>query len=95
MDQPASHDGAPGPTDDLIRRLAELNQIGIALSQEKDLERLLEIILVAAKKITNADGTKTTASAGRGDPYEEYWEQMYALVGATARPFVPTSYARG
>ena len=56
MDQPASHDGAPGPTDDLIRRLAELNQIGIALSQEKDLERLLEIILVAAKKITNADG---------------------------------------
>ncbi|MDB6115370.1 MAG: hypothetical protein JWQ83_625 [Lacunisphaera sp.] len=53
MDLPASPAGAP---DDLIRRLAELNQIGIALSQEKNLDRLLETILVAAKKITNADG---------------------------------------
>lgn len=46
----------PSAHDDLIRRLAELNQIGIALSQEKDLDRLLETILIAAKKITNADG---------------------------------------
>src|SRR3954467_1963042 len=52
MDSPASRE----PLDDLNRRLAELNQIGVALSQEKDLDRLLEIILVAAKKITNADG---------------------------------------
>ena len=44
------------PPEDLIRRLAELNQIGIALSQEKDLDRLLETILIAAKKITSADG---------------------------------------
>jgi HD-GYP domain-containing protein (c-di-GMP phosphodiesterase class II) len=44
------------PADDLNRRLAELNQIGVALSQEKDLNRLLELILIAAKKITNADG---------------------------------------
>ncbi|MES1194677.1 MAG: phosphohydrolase, partial [Opitutus sp.] len=43
-------------TDDLNRRLAELNQIGVALSQEKDLTKLLEVILLAAKKITNADG---------------------------------------
>ncbi len=41
---------------DLFRRLTELNQIGIALSREKDLNRLLEAILVAAKMITNADG---------------------------------------
>jgi HD-GYP domain-containing protein (c-di-GMP phosphodiesterase class II) len=41
---------------DLLRRLSELNQIGIALSREKDITRLLEAILVAAKKITNADG---------------------------------------
>jgi HD-GYP domain-containing protein (c-di-GMP phosphodiesterase class II) len=52
MDSTASRE----PTDDLMRRLAELNQIGIALSQEKDLDRLLEIILLAAKKITHADG---------------------------------------
>ncbi len=41
---------------DLFRRLTELNQIGIALSREKNITRLLEAILVAAKKITNADG---------------------------------------
>ena len=33
----------------------ELNAIGIALSSERDINRLLEIILVAAKRITNAD----------------------------------------
>ncbi len=51
--------GAPGAhtkAGDLIRRLEELNQIGIALSKERDIDRLLETILVAAKKITNADG---------------------------------------
>jgi HD-GYP domain-containing protein (c-di-GMP phosphodiesterase class II) len=52
MDSPPSRE----PPDDLNRRLAELNQIGVALSQEKDLNRLLELILLAAKKITNADG---------------------------------------
>ena len=43
-------------TPDLLPRLAELNQVGIALSREKDIHRLLEAILLAAKKITNADG---------------------------------------
>ena len=47
--------GARG-ADDLFRRLEELNHIGIALSQEKDITRLLERILVAAKDITHADG---------------------------------------
>jgi HD-GYP domain-containing protein (c-di-GMP phosphodiesterase class II) len=42
--------------DDLLRRLEELNHIGIALSQERDINRLLERILVAAKDITHADG---------------------------------------
>lgn len=43
------------PSDNLIHRLKELNQIGIALSQQRDLNSLLETILVAAKRITNAD----------------------------------------
>ena len=43
-------------TAEMFRRLEELNGIGISLSQEKDTDRLLEAILVAAKKITNADG---------------------------------------
>lgn len=38
-----------------LSRLEELNAIGIALSTERDTNRLLEAILVAAKRITNAD----------------------------------------
>jgi len=41
---------------DLLRRLEELNEIGIALSRERDISRLLEAILLAAKKITRAEG---------------------------------------
>jgi HD-GYP domain-containing protein (c-di-GMP phosphodiesterase class II) len=41
---------------DLFARLEQLNQIGASLSKERDINRLLESILVAAKKITNADG---------------------------------------
>lgn len=40
---------------DLPQRLEELNSIGIALSSERDINRLLETILVAAKRITRAD----------------------------------------
>lgn len=39
----------------LLHRLKELNQIGIALSRQRDLNGLLETILIAAKDITNAD----------------------------------------
>jgi HD-GYP domain-containing protein (c-di-GMP phosphodiesterase class II) len=40
----------------LLERLDQLNQIGIALSKETDITRLLETILVVAMRITNADG---------------------------------------
>jgi len=58
------HQIANSPTDsgssqgavDLLKRLEQLNRIGIALSQERDIARLLEGILVAAKEITHADG---------------------------------------
>lgn len=40
----------------LFRRLEQLNDIGASLSKERDLSRLLEKILVAAKAITQADG---------------------------------------
>ena len=39
----------------LLSRLSDLNAIGAALSSERDIHRLLESILDAAKKITNAD----------------------------------------
>lgn len=42
-------------TDNLRHRLKELNEIGIALSRQRDINSLLETIMVAAKRITNAD----------------------------------------
>jgi HD-GYP domain-containing protein (c-di-GMP phosphodiesterase class II) len=47
-----SHDSI----DSLLRRLEQLNEIGAALSSERDIHRLLEKILLAAKTITHADG---------------------------------------
>jgi HD-GYP domain-containing protein (c-di-GMP phosphodiesterase class II) len=42
--------------DDLFLRLEQLNDIGASLSSERNIDRLLEKILVAAKQITRADG---------------------------------------
>jgi HD-GYP domain-containing protein (c-di-GMP phosphodiesterase class II) len=41
---------------DLPTLLIKLNSVGVALSAEKDHNRLLEIILMRAKNLTNADG---------------------------------------
>lgn len=43
-------------TVNLFRRLEQLNGIGAALSRERNIDRLLENILEAAKTITDADG---------------------------------------
>ena len=51
-------DGAFPPEDrthGILARIEKLNQIGIALSAEKDTSRLLESILISAKELTNAD----------------------------------------
>ena len=40
----------------LTDRLEQLLGIGVALSRERDINKLLEIILLAAKDVTNADG---------------------------------------
>lgn len=42
--------------EDLFRRLEQLNEIGAALSQARDIDSLLEKILLAAKAITRSDG---------------------------------------
>ncbi|QDQ29245.1 GAF domain-containing protein [Chitinimonas arctica] len=41
--------------DELMQRLEMLNAIGIALSSERDITRLVELILLAAKNLVNAD----------------------------------------
>ena len=45
-----------GRRDELGERLEQLNLIGASLSAERDIDRLLELILAAAKSITGADG---------------------------------------
>jgi len=47
---------AVGREEDLGARLEQLNLIGASLSAERDINRLLELILTAAKSITGADG---------------------------------------
>jgi HD-GYP domain-containing protein (c-di-GMP phosphodiesterase class II) len=47
---------AASAADDLVQRLDQLNAIGASLSAERDIDRLLEAILTAAKTITRADG---------------------------------------
>src|SRR6185503_4824389 len=49
-------DLAPSAEEDLVQRLEQLNTIGVSLSGETDINRLLETILTAAKSITRADG---------------------------------------
>jgi HD-GYP domain-containing protein (c-di-GMP phosphodiesterase class II) len=52
-----SGEGTPVQTvEDLLRRLEQLNAIGASLSAERDINRLLESILLASKAITRADG---------------------------------------
>jgi HD-GYP domain-containing protein (c-di-GMP phosphodiesterase class II) len=48
--------GAMTAAEDLGQRLEQLNAIGASLSAERDINRLLESILTAAKTITRADG---------------------------------------
>src|SRR5262245_3093877 len=57
------NDGSPV---DLFRRLEQLNEIGAALSLEKDLNALLEKILLAVKTITRADGGTLYLVEGEG-----------------------------
>jgi HD-GYP domain-containing protein (c-di-GMP phosphodiesterase class II) len=44
------------PEGELLARLDQLNEIGLSLSNERDINRLLENILIAVKTITNSDG---------------------------------------
>ena len=47
----------PAPNhSDLTERFEQLLGIGVALSRERDINKLLEAILLAAKDVTNADG---------------------------------------
>ncbi|MBF0213809.1 MAG: GAF domain-containing protein, partial [Magnetococcales bacterium] len=55
MDQQPLHAASSDAATDILRRIERLNDIGIALSAERNVNRLLEIILLGAKELTNAD----------------------------------------
>ena len=57
MHQVIIHDvNCLGSVEDLLARIERLGAIGAALSSERNIERLLEKILMAAKELTGADG---------------------------------------
>jgi HD-GYP domain-containing protein (c-di-GMP phosphodiesterase class II) len=78
----------------LLDRLEELNAIGIALSSERNIDRLLETILLAAMRITHADAG--TLYLLEPDKQELTFEIMRtnslgkALGGSTGKP-IPAS----
>ena len=74
---------------DLLQRLEELNAIGVALSKEKDINRLLEVILLAAIHITHCDaGTLYSVGEDKSLHFEIVRTQSLgiALGGTTGRP---------
>lgn len=78
----------------LLQRLDRLNAIGVALSAERNNSRLLEMILLGAKEITNADGgTLYTVTEDRGLKFEimRNHSLSVAMGGTTGKdiPFPP------
>ncbi|MEO8417890.1 MAG: HD domain-containing phosphohydrolase [Methylophilaceae bacterium] len=78
----------------LLKRLERLNAIGVALSAERDNNQLLEIILLGAKEITNADGgTLYTITEDQHLKFEIMRTQTLAIAmgGTTGKdiPFAP------
>jgi hypothetical protein len=84
-------------SEDWFRRLEQLNEIGAALSLEKNLNALLEKILMAAKTITRADGGTLYLVEGEGGAQQLRFEIVrtasldIAMGGTTgnAIPFYP------
>ncbi|MDP2153612.1 MAG: HD domain-containing phosphohydrolase [Methylotenera sp.] len=78
----------------LLARLERLNAIGIALSAERDNKRLLEMILLGAQEITNADaGTLYTITQDKQLKFEMMRNKTLNMFlgGTTGKeiPFLP------
>jgi HD-GYP domain-containing protein (c-di-GMP phosphodiesterase class II) len=94
--RPAERNAAES-TEDWFRRLEQLNEIGAALSLEKNLNALLEKILIAAQTITRADGGTLYLVEGEGGGQQLRFEIVrtgsldIAMGGTTGNsiPFYP------
>jgi len=91
VERPSGDRGPETPVD-LFRRLDQLNEIGAALSLEKNLNALLEKILLAVKTITRADGGTLYLVEGEGSDQVLRFEIMrtasldIAMGGTTGNP---------
>ena len=75
---------------DLFNRFEQLNQIGIALSRERDLNRLLEAILVAAQNITvtTDDRSESAPAIGSATSMRVYSVAEQDHMGAECLGFI-------
>jgi len=91
VERPSGERSSETPVD-LFRRLDQLNEIGAALSLEKNLNALLEKILLAVKTITRADGGTLYLVEGEGSDQVLRFEIMrtasldVAMGGTTGNP---------
>jgi HD-GYP domain-containing protein (c-di-GMP phosphodiesterase class II) len=74
-----------------LRQITYLHEVGVALSTERDLDRLLETILEAAKNLTHADGgTLYRVIDGKQLKFEIVWTDSLAVsMGGTTGLPVP------
>ncbi len=73
----------------LLKQIEKLTEIGIALSGERDTERLLEKILLGAKTLTNADGGTLYSVQENGAVKMEILRTdslNFAMGGTTGKP---------
>ncbi|MDP7036880.1 MAG: HD domain-containing phosphohydrolase [Candidatus Marinimicrobia bacterium] len=75
----------------LEERITRLNEIGIALSTEKDTNKLFELILEEAKNITNADGRTLYMVDNEGNLKFEIMrnDSMNTVMGGTSGVDIP------
>ena len=75
----------------LEERIKRLNEIGIALSTEKDTNKLFELILEEAKNITNADGRTLYMVDDKGNLKFEIMrnDSMNTVMGGTSGVDIP------
>ena len=75
----------------LEERITRLNEIGIALSTEKDTNKLFELILEEAKNITNADGRTLYMVDEKGNLKFEIMrnDSMDTIMGGTSGIDIP------
>jgi HD-GYP domain-containing protein (c-di-GMP phosphodiesterase class II) len=75
---------------DMLERVLE---IGRALSSEKDLDTLLDLILTYARKLTNADGASIYTLDANGKLYFRLWQNFSTTARSSAQKTLVGEYS--